>query len=432
MLKLKDEENRPASVRVSLKYVPVKMTLDPSESINNMGQLRVDVLDGTDLPAADRNGKSDPYAKFELNGQEIFKTKTQKKTLNPSWNEFFETTIPSRTAAKFICNVYDYDFADKPDLLGTTEINLEQLDPFKAKEVSLLLDGKSGSIRLRLLFRPDYITRSRMGTSTFSGTFAVPGKIVTGVVGAPMKGGAAAVGVVGKGASFLKRGLRGKKDEESNGSTVTPTATEIPAIVTEESDEAPPVPALRRTTGLSESDANGPPKTPDGQRSPHARNPSMGGASIHSLAPSGPGSGTASFTIVSASGFPPGSDVYVQLRQLAPKDKVIGKTKHHESPKGVVTFDETFKCSCSADTSFRVEVKGHHTFGADDELGQALYFVDDTSGGEKEVKIGSGSVLIKSSFAENPSSDNSPRGMRRSFLSKREPSSRLSREGTPN
>jgi Ca2+-dependent lipid-binding protein len=188
VLKLKDEENRPASVKVSLKYVPVKMQLDPSESINNMGNLRVDVLDAADLPAADRNGKSDPYAKFELNGVEVFKTKTVKKNLNPTWNEFFEVPVPSRTAAKFVCTVYDYDFADKPDLLGTTEINLEQLDPFKAKEIRLMLDGKSGSVRLRLLFRPDYITRARVGTSTFAGTFAVPGRIVTGVVGVPVKG----------------------------------------------------------------------------------------------------------------------------------------------------------------------------------------------------------------------------------------------------
>ena len=89
-MKLRDEEGRPAWVRVSLKYIPVKMELDPSESINNMGNLRVDVLDAEDLPAADSNGKSDPYCKFELNGQDVFKTKTVKKPLSPAWNEFFD------------------------------------------------------------------------------------------------------------------------------------------------------------------------------------------------------------------------------------------------------------------------------------------------------------------------------------------------------
>lgn len=89
ILKLKDDEGRINSVKVSLKYIPVKMTLDPSESINNMGKLRVDVLDASDLPSADRNGFSDPYCKFELNGKDVFKTKVQKKTLHPAWNEFF-------------------------------------------------------------------------------------------------------------------------------------------------------------------------------------------------------------------------------------------------------------------------------------------------------------------------------------------------------
>ncbi|ORY66524.1 C2 domain-containing protein [Pseudomassariella vexata] len=437
VLKLKDEENRTATVKVSLKYIPVKMRLDPSESINNMGNLRVDILDAADLPAADSNGKSDPYAKFVFNGQDVFKTKTQKKTLHPVWNEFFEMAVPSRTAAEFHVNIYDYDFADKPDFLGGADINLEQLDPFQAKEVKLLLDGKSGSIRLRLLFRPDYVTRSRMGTSTFSGTFSVPGRIVTGVAGAPIKGGAAVVGGighgVGKGASFIKRGFKGgKKEDDQNGTPITPSAPDIPAIVTNgESPPLMPAPMLKRpTTGVGRDGAESPespPGTANGNR--HHRAPSMGGLSVHSLAPGSAGSGTATFLVVSASGFPPSADVYVTIRQLTPKERAVGKTKHHKSPQGLVRFDETFKHTCNADTQFRIEVKDHNTFGSDDDLGEALYFVDDTaSGSEKEIKVGSGSVIMKSSFVETQAE--SPRaGIRRSFLSKRE--TRGSREVTP-
>ncbi|KAI1409693.1 tricalbin [Hypoxylon sp. FL1857] len=437
VLRLKDEENRTATVKVSLKYIPVQMHLDPSESINNMGNLRVDVLDASDLPAADSNGKSDPYCKFELNGQDVFKTKTQKKTLNPVWNEFFEVAIPSRTAAKFTCKVYDYDFADKPDYLGGADINLEQLDPFKAKELKLLLDGKSGSIRLRLLFRPDYVTRTRLGTGTFSGTFGGPGRIVTGVVGAPVKGGVAVAGVVGhgvgKGASFIKRGLRGKKDDEGNGLVKTPSNSEIPTIITNSPEAPPPGPGLRRSTGISVDGEAPRPVTPTTNGSKgHGRNPSLGGVSIHSLAPGSAGAGTATFTVVSASGYPASSDIYVLIRQLTPKERTVGKTKHHESPAGVVRFDETFKHTCTADTQFRIEVKGHHTFGSDDDLGDALYFVDESGAGEKEIKVGPGTVVLKSTFVENiaesPRSGNSG-GLRRSFLSKKE--ARTSREGTP-
>lgn len=93
------------------------MELDPSESINNMGTLRVEVLDAADLPSADRNGFSDPYCKFRIEDKEIFKTKVQKKTLHPAWNEFFETPIKTRIGSDFRVDVYDWDFGDRKSVV---------------------------------------------------------------------------------------------------------------------------------------------------------------------------------------------------------------------------------------------------------------------------------------------------------------------------
>jgi hypothetical protein len=444
---MKDDEGRVSSVRVSLKYIPVRMQLDPSESINNMGNLRVDVLDAQDLPSADSNGKSDPYVKFELNGEDIFKTKTQKKTLHPAWNEFFEVTIPSRTAAKFRATVWDWDFADKPDHLGGADVRLDQLEPFKAQEVRLKLDGKSGVLRLRLLFRPDYVTRSRHGTSTFSGTFAVPGRIVTGAVGAPIKGGAAVAGVVGhgfgKGTSFIKRGFTGKKDKDANGSTPTGSVTDVPTIVTNGSDPSPGM-GLKRSTGLAAGtdednspSESAPPGPAEGGSVNHSRTRSMGASSVHSAVVPGPGMGVATFTVVSASGFPASSDVYVAIHQVqSNKTKTVGKTKHHKSPHGEVKYGETFKISCTPDSLFKIDVKGNHKFGSDDDLGEASYAVDETnSGQEREIRVGTGSVVLKSSFAPAETSHlsastGSPKSVRRSFLSRRE-ARPPTREGTP-
>lgn len=449
VLKMKDEDGKISSVKVSLKYIPVKMQLDPSESMNNMGNLRVDVLDAADLPSADSNGKSDPFVKFELNGQDVFKTKVQKKTLHPAWNEFFEVLVPSRTAAKFKAAVWDWDFADKPDRLGSAEIDLALLEPFKAQEVRLPLDGKSGTLRIRLLFRPDYVTRSRQGTSTFSGTFAVPGRIVTGVAGAPIKGGVAVAGAlghgVGKGASFIKRGFTSKKDKDSNNSTPTASITDIPTITTNGPDPGPGM-GMKRSTGLTftdddamtaESTAPGP---ANGGTVNHSRTRSMGATSVHSAMAPGAAPGTASFTVLSATGYPPSSDVYVVINQVRDgKTKAVGKTKHHKAPTGTVKFDETFKTHCSPDSAFRVEVKENHTFSSDDDLGDALYYIDEANSGEKEIKVGSGTVILKSSFtasestlavAESPRSGAS--GLRRSFLSKRDTAKTPSRETTPN
>ncbi|KAL2155163.1 hypothetical protein VTH82DRAFT_3839 [Thermothelomyces myriococcoides] len=424
VLKMRNEDGETYSLKVSLKYVPVKMQLDPSESINNMGNLRVDVLDAHDLPAADSNGKSDPFVRFELNGQEVFKSKTQKKTLNPTWGESFNVSVPSRTAAKFRAAVWDWDFADKPDYLGGVDINLAQLEPFRAQEFRYPLDGKSGVLRIRMLFTPDYVTRTRQGTSTLAGTFAVPTRIVTGVAGVPLKGGAAVAGAVGhgvgKGASFLLRGLRGKKDDDSSSSSSSSesdrNSADVPQIVTDEgADEA--------TDGAT---ANG-----SVSSAHHGRTRSVGASSVHSAIVPGAASGTASFTVISASGFPPSADVYVVITQMRDgKSKQVGKTKHRKSSSGTVKFDETFRIQCTPDSHFKVEAKEHHTFGSDDPLGEALFFVDDSNTGmEKTVSVGSGTVVIKSSFTPSedsssgklvPDSPKSTRsGVRRSILSKR-------------
>ena len=412
------------------------MSLDPSESINNMGDLRVDVLDATDLPAADRNGYSDPYCKFDLNGKDVFKTKVQKKTLHPAWNEFFEAPIASRTASKFICNVYDWDFGEKADFLGAAEIPLDLLTPFKAEVINLSLDGKSGSVRLRLLFKPSYVTRSRQGSSTFSGTFATPGKIVTGVAGAPIKGVGFAASGVGKGASFIRHGFKSKshkKDGDTNGAAVPDDAFAA------NSDSF--APGLRRASG---TDAAGSPITPPGTAigaSPHSRTKSFGASSMHSTAAGASAAitGTANFTIVSATGYPPSSSVMVYVKQLGPRPKVIHKTEHIKSPSGIVQFvdrKESFKCPCAADTQFQVQVKAHNTFGSDDDLGEGLVVVDESGSGEpKTVKAGSGQVVMKSSFALTTTENGSPgspkaSGFRKNLLSKRE-NGRTSRDNTP-
>ena len=44
---------------MSARYVPVQIRLEPRESINNMGVLRVEVISAKGLLAADRSGKSD-------------------------------------------------------------------------------------------------------------------------------------------------------------------------------------------------------------------------------------------------------------------------------------------------------------------------------------------------------------------------------------
>lgn len=448
-LSIKSNDGKTSKIVVSLRYIPVKMTLDPTESISNSGDLRVDVLDAADLPSADRNGFSDPYCKFRLAGKEVHKTKTQKKTLHPAWNEWFETPIKSRIGCDLKVDVYDWDFGEKHDFLGSAPINLEGLEPFKAQEVTLPLDGKSGAIRLKLLFKPSYVLRSRQGSSTFSGTFATPGKIV----GAPVKGVGLVGGIVGggviKGATFLGRGLTSRlrsKDSHENDDGEEVSSTTPPAGSYEESPAPAPVSngTLQRSSSLLDTE---PPaySTPDSLLHRHVRSrssASQGGAEKGSVIGE---TGTARFTIVSASGFPPSANVRAIVKLLGTKPKDVHKTKAIKSSSGSIQWDassESFKVNhVGADAQFQLRVVDHSTFGSDDVLGEALIFVDDQgsiAGKEKTVTVGSGKVVLKSNFISSeaasvrPSTShsvdgetdslvvpNSKKSARHSFLSKR-------------
>ena len=426
-LTMKGSNGAVSKVTFKMRYLPVEMQLDPSESINNMGTLRVDVLDAADLPSADRNGYSDPYCKFKLNGKEVFKTKVQKKTLHPAWNEFFEVPIPSRTAADFTCDVFDWDFGDKADFLGASKLNLEVLEPFQPQELQYALDGKSGVLRLKMLFRPDYVARTRQGTSTFSGTFAPAGK----VVGAPVKGvgkvGGAVGGGVIKGASFLRRGFAGKHSSKDEAIPVNGTSAE---------PETAPPSTPDGTPSRGAAVADGSSSVPGTPLTSHSRTKSSN--SMVGGTPKGPDTGVASFIIVSATGYPSDVDVRVQVKMLGAKGaKEVFKTKAIKSSSGAVEYDsshENFKVSCSADAQFQVSVKAKETF-KDRDLGEGMFFVSDQgSGSEQAVKAGSGIVTIRSSFAAADSgyadglkptasgrgSPDSKREIRRSFFSRRD------------
>lgn len=400
-----------SKVTVSARYIPVRMKLDPSESINNMGTLRVDVLDAAELPSADRNGFSDPYCKFRLDEKDIFKTKVQKKTLHPAWNEFFETPIKTRIGANFRVDVYDWDFGDSADYLGGTPVDLSTLEPFRSQEVSLTLDGKSGAIRLKLLFKPTYVMRSRQGSGTFSGTFAAPGKIV----GAPVKGVGFVGGNVIRGASFLKHGIKSRftKGGEDSSSVNGDVLEEVEAEDTTGAGAAAGAGAGDLAPSATLVEGNTPPSSSPSsqQKEQHQRTRSVAsqfGDRLGIGAGAGKGeTGTATISVVSASGYSSSAHVRVSVRAVGPKGpKDVHKTKALKpGGNGVVQYDASHETcrvhNTTADAQFQIRVVDHATFGSDDVLGESLFFVNDQGSGvgqEKSIKVGDGSVSVRSSF----------------------------------
>ncbi|KAL1677515.1 C2 domain-containing protein [Schizophyllum commune] len=208
---LKDQDDEKMSiVTIESRYVPVPVKLEPRESINNQGVLRVDLIAGHKIRAADRGGKSDPYAVFTLNGQKVFKSATKKKTLNPEWNENFMVQIPSRVAADFSVEVFDWNQIEQAKSLGEAKIDVSDLEPFEAAERTLPLvhdkHGEEGSIQVRLMFQPEIIVKSRKNTSTFS----TAGRAMTQFGGLPVQAGKG----VFHGVTGVFKG-KGSKDDDS-------------------------------------------------------------------------------------------------------------------------------------------------------------------------------------------------------------------------
>ena len=106
---------------------------DPAKK--GMGKMRVRLLRGEGLMAADKDGKSDPFVKLALGGQ-AFTSKIIKKTLNPRWNEVFEFEgVRAELASKPLeLKVYDWDpvtglraaqfNASRHDALGAATLDL--------------------------------------------------------------------------------------------------------------------------------------------------------------------------------------------------------------------------------------------------------------------------------------------------------------------
>lgn len=246
-------------IRLSFNFIPVvQFKLDPSESLENQGNLTVTVVKATNLTAADRGGTSDPFVRFYVDEQRVFKTETYKKTLNPVFNkdETFTVPIINRINTPIVAKIFDWDQIGKDTLLGTATIKFtsEEVETFVTSTKEYQLD-QGGSLTLRLTWRPELIARKRTSTNIFSATTrvftSVPGNALGAgkdVVGAGLGAGGKVLGaggkVFGSGVSALGSGIRG----------IGKIGKKSPTVI-EENPTSPPTIPLNREVSAPSSDA---------------------------------------------------------------------------------------------------------------------------------------------------------------------------------
>lgn len=120
--------------------------------------LKITVLSAQGLMAADSNGLSDPYATLTLCGVK-HKTKTVRRSLDPTWEQSFVWTGEPSTLLKGTLEVVvmDWDMLTRDDLLGKASLSLASFSPSgivggqidgASEEREVALDTQ-GSVRFR-------------------------------------------------------------------------------------------------------------------------------------------------------------------------------------------------------------------------------------------------------------------------------------------
>lgn len=111
--------------------------------------------------------------------------------------------------------IFDWNQVEQAKSLGIGKIELAELEPFQAIESVVSLTspkhGQKGEVRLRLMFQPEIIAKSRKNTSTFS----VAGRAMTQIGGLPV--GASRGVLHGVGGIFSKKEKDFAKVKDDNG-----------------------------------------------------------------------------------------------------------------------------------------------------------------------------------------------------------------------
>ncbi|KAI4323116.1 hypothetical protein L6164_022747 [Bauhinia variegata] len=116
---------------------------------------KVEVLEALDMKAADLNGLADPYVKGHM-GAYRFKTKTQKKTLSPKWQEEFNIPIITWDSPNILSIVVRDKDRFYDDTLGDCSVNISDFRDGQRHDIWLSLQNiKTGRLHLAITLLED-------------------------------------------------------------------------------------------------------------------------------------------------------------------------------------------------------------------------------------------------------------------------------------
>jgi len=124
------------------------LLLRPAPSKPKLTKIVLKALNGKELAPKDSNGKSDPYL-IILYGNQQFKTKCIKKTLNPVWTDQTFVIAADPNINEILVECWDYDKIGSHDFMGEFFIQVNTLPddgtPIKKDYVLELTKSKTKS-----------------------------------------------------------------------------------------------------------------------------------------------------------------------------------------------------------------------------------------------------------------------------------------------
>ncbi|RIA91284.1 C2 domain-containing protein [Glomus cerebriforme] len=140
-------------------WYPIVKTKD-NEPVpeSNTGILKFNIHQAKKLdPRFSMVGLYNPYVELKFNGKDVFRSRTFRRSNDPTWEEFFEIFITDKKGAKLELNIRDErDFAEDP-LIGSWSMSVDEflrvngeskIDWFDVK------NARSGKIRLSCQWKP--------------------------------------------------------------------------------------------------------------------------------------------------------------------------------------------------------------------------------------------------------------------------------------
>jgi hypothetical protein len=111
--------------------------------------VEITLVEGRNLIACDRSGTSDPYVVFHI-GDGVFRSRVEKKSLAPVWNEFSSLPIAGEHQTLQIA-VFDWNKVERHTPMGSASVALSTLWDGASHDLWLQLDGvASGEIHVSL------------------------------------------------------------------------------------------------------------------------------------------------------------------------------------------------------------------------------------------------------------------------------------------